>query len=40
MVLAWNLAREVRANGFSYPVTDPMLKMTTAYCEHLHNEGD
>lgn len=40
MVLVWNLTREVRANGFSYPVTDPMLKMATAYSEHLHNGGD
>lgn len=31
MVLVWNLTREVRNNGFSYPTTDPLLKMIKQY---------
>lgn len=31
MVMVWNLTREVRRNGFSYSVTDPLLEMIKQY---------
>lgn len=35
MVLVWNLTHEVRSNGFSYSVSDPLLEMLKQYHSEL-----